>query len=220
MTLHREGYGLVSFAASSALLAVGLLFWLEAETWLVQLVGVLGLLDVVLIAQFFRMPKRVPVAEEGQILCPSDGKVVVIEEVEEPEVFKDKRIQVSIFMSPLNVHAQWAPMAGEVTHANYHPGKYLVAWHPKSSTENERTTLVINGSRGPVLFRQIAGAVARRIRWYIEPGQQVELGEEVGFIKFGSRIDVFLPLGSDIHVGLEQKVKGRETVLATLPANA
>ena len=220
MTLHREGYGLVSFAASSALVAVGLLFWLEAETWLVQLVGVLGLLDVVLIAQFFRIPKRVPVAEEGQILCPSDGKVVVIEEVEEPEVFGDKRIQVSIFMSPLNVHAQWAPMAGEVTHANYHPGKYLVAWHPKSSTENERTTLVINGSRGPVLFRQIAGAVARRIRWYIEPGQQVELGEEVGFIKFGSRIDVFLPLGSDIHVGLEQKVKGRETVLATLPANA
>ena len=220
MTLHREGYGLVSFAASSALVAVGLLFWLEAETWLVQLVGVLGLLDVVLIAQFFRIPKRVPVAEEGQILCPSDGKVVVIEEMEEPEVFGDKRIQVSIFMSPLNVHAQWAPMAGEVTHANYHPGKYLVAWHPKSSTENERTTLVINGARGPVLFRQIAGAVARRIRWYIEPGQQVELGEEVGFIKFGSRIDVFLPLGSDIHVGLEQKVKGRETVLATLPANA
>ena len=220
MTLHREGYGLVSFAASSALVAVGLLFWLEAETWLVQLVGVLGLLDVVLIAQFFRIPKRVPVAEEGQILCPSDGKVVVIEEVEEPEVFGDKRIQVSIFMSPLNVHAQWAPMAGEVTHTNYHPGKYLVAWHPKSSIENERTTLVINGARGPVLFRQIAGAVARRIRWYIEPGQQVELGEEVGFIKFGSRIDVFLPLGSDIHVGLEQKVKGRETVLATLPANA
>ena len=219
MTLHREGYGLVSFAASSALVAVGLLFWLEAETWLVQLVGVLGLLDVVLIAQFFRIPKRVPVAEEGQILCPSDGKVVVIEEVEEPEVFGDKRIQVSIFMSPLNVHAQWAPMAGEVTHANYHPGKYLVAWHPKSSTENERTTLVINGSRGPVLFRQIAGAVARRIRWYIEPGQKVELGEEVGFIKFGSRIDVFLPLGSEIHVGLEQKVKGRETLLATLPSN-
>ena len=167
MTLHREGYGLVSFAASSALVAVGLLFWLEAETWLVQLVGVLGLLDVVLIAQFFRIPKRVPVAEEGQILCPSDGKVVVIEEMEEPEVFGDKRIQVSIFMSPLNVHAQWAPMAGEVTHANYHPGKYLVAWHPKSSTENERTALVINGARGPVLFRQIAGAVARRIRWYI-----------------------------------------------------
>lgn len=219
MTLHREGYGLVSFALSTAIAATGLLVWIEAEVWLIQLVAALGLVDVVLIAQFFRIPKRVPVADEGQILCPSDGKVVVIEEVEEPEVFQDKRIQVSIFMSPLNVHAQWAPMAGEVTHANYHPGKYLVAWHPKSSTENERTTLVINGSRGPVLFRQIAGAVARRIRWYIEPGQHVELGEEVGFIKFGSRIDVFLPLGSDIHVGLDQKVKGRETVLATLPTN-
>ena len=219
MTLHREGYGLVSFALSTAIVATGLLVWIEAEMWLIQLVVALGLVDVVLIAQFFRIPKRVPVADEGQILCPSDGKVVVIEEVEEPEVFQDKRIQVSIFMSPLNVHAQWAPMAGEVTHANYHPGKYLVAWHPKSSTENERTTLVINGSRGPVLFRQIAGAVARRIRWYIEPGQHVELGEEVGFIKFGSRIDVFLPLGSDIHVGLDQKVKGRETVLATLPTN-
>jgi len=219
MTLHREGYGLVSFALSTAIAATGLLAWIEAEMWLIQLVAALGLVDVVLIAQFFRIPKRVPVADEGQILCPSDGKVVVIEEVEEPEVFQDKRIQVSIFMSPLNVHAQWAPMAGEVTHANYHPGKYLVAWHPKSSTENERTTLVINGSRGAVLFRQIAGAVARRIRWYIEPGQHVELGEEVGFIKFGSRIDVFLPLGSDIHVGLDQKVKGRETVLATLPTN-
>jgi phosphatidylserine decarboxylase len=219
MTLHREGYGLVSFALSTAIAATWLLVWIEAEMWLIQLVAALGLVDVVLIAQFFRIPKRVPVADEGQILCPSDGKVVVIEEVEEPEVFQDKRIQVSIFMSPLNVHAQWAPMAGEVTHANYHPGKYLVAWHPKSSTENERTTLVINGSRGPVLFRQIAGAVARRIRWYIEPGQHVELGEEVGFIKFGSRIDVFLPLGSDIHVGLDQKVKGRETVLATLPTN-
>ena len=196
---------------------VGIPMWLGAPAWVVRLMGVLAMVDIVLVAQFFRIPKRVPVAAEGQILCPSDGKVVVIEEVDEPEVFGDKRIQVSIFMSPLNVHAQWAPMAGEVTHANYHPGKYLVAWHPKSSTENERTTLVINGDHGPVLFRQIAGAVARRIRWYIQPGQRVALGEEVGFIKFGSRIDVFLPLGSEIHVGLEEKVKGRETVLATLP---
>jgi phosphatidylserine decarboxylase len=191
--------------------------WLGAPAWAVNVVAALAAVDVVLVAQFFRVPKRVPVAAEGQILCPSDGKVVVIEEVEEPEIFGDKRIQVSIFMSPLNVHVQWAPMAGEVTHANYHPGKYLVAWHPKSSTENERTTLVIEGGRGPVLFRQIAGAVARRIRWYIKPGQRVELGEEVGFIKFGSRIDVFLPLGSEVHVGLDQKVRGRETVLATLP---
>ena len=217
MTLHREGYGLIALAVAVGATLVGIPMWLGAPKWVVQLMGVLAMMDIVLVAQFFRIPKRVPVAAEGQILCPSDGKVVVIEEVDEPEVFGDKRIQVSIFMSPLNVHAQWAPLAGEVTHANYHPGKYLVAWHPKSSTENERTTLVINGDRGPVLFRQIAGAVARRIRWYIEPGQRVELGEEVGFIKFGSRIDVFLPLGSEVHVGLEQKVKGRETVLATLP---
>ena len=217
MTLHREGFGLIALAVAVGVGLVALTSWLGSPAWAVNLVTALALVDVVLVAQFFRVPKRVPIASEGQILCPSDGKVVVIEEVEEPEIFGDKRIQVSIFMSPLNVHVQWAPMAGEVTHANYHPGKYLVAWHPKSSTENERTTLVIDGDRGPVLFRQIAGAVARRIRWYIKPGQTVELGEEVGFIKFGSRIDVFLPLGSEIHVGLDQKVKGRETVLATLP---
>ena len=197
--------------------AVALAWQLDAATWVVQLVAGLALIDFTLVAQFFRVPKRTPVAAGGQILCPSDGKVVVIEEVDEPEVFGDKRIQVSIFMSPLNVHVQWAPMAGKVTHAIYHAGKYLVAWHPKSSAENERTTLVIEGDRGPVLFRQIAGAVARRIKHYIKPGQEVALGEEVGFIKFGSRIDVFLPLGTDIHVGLDQKVKGRETVLATLP---
>lgn len=217
MTLHREGFGLIALAVAVGVGLVALTSWLGVPAWAVNLVTALALVDVVLVAQFFRVPKRVPIASQGQILCPSDGKVVVIEEVEEPEIFGDKRIQVSIFMSPLNVHVQWAPMAGEVTHANYHPGKYLVAWHPKSSTENERTTLVIDGERGPVLFRQIAGAVARRIRWYIKPGQKVELGEEVGFIKFGSRIDVFLPLGSEIHVGLEQKVKGRETLLATLP---
>ena len=217
MTLHREGFGLIALAVAVGVGLVALTSWLGAPDWAVKLVTALAVVDVVLVAQFFRVPKRVPVAAEGQILCPSDGKVVVIEEVEEPEIFQDKRIQVSIFMSPLNVHVQWAPMAGEVTHANYHPGKYLVAWHPKSSTENERTSLVIQGERGPVLFRQIAGAVARRIRWYIKPGQQVDLGEEVGFIKFGSRIDVFLPLGSEIHVNLEDMVKGRETLLATLP---
>ena len=207
----------MAFVAAVGGGAVTLAWQLNAATWVVQLVALLALIDFTLVAQFFRVPKRTPVATEGQILCPSDGKVVVIEEVDEPEVFGDKRIQVSIFMSPLNVHVQWAPMAGKVTHAVYHAGKYLVAWHPKSSTENERTTLVIEGDRGPVLFRQIAGAVARRIKHYIKPGQVVVLGEEVGFIKFGSRIDVFLPLGTDIHVGLDQKVKGRETVLATLP---
>ena len=218
MTLHREGYGLISLAVASGAILVGIPLWFESPSWLVQLMGFLAVVDVVLVAQFFRVPKRVPVAAEGQILCPSDGKVVVIEEVEEPEVFGDKRIQVSIFMSPLNVHAQWSPIAGTVKTARYHPGKYLVAWHPKSSTENERTTHVIEGERGTVLFRQIAGAVARRICHYMNEGQILAQGDEVGFIKFGSRIDVFLPLGSDVHVGLDQKVKGRETVLATLPA--
>jgi phosphatidylserine decarboxylase len=148
------------------------------------------------------------------ILCPSDGKVVVIEKVHETEWFKDERIQVSIFMSPLNVHAQWSPMAGRVLAARYHPGKYLVAWHPKSSTENERTTHVIEGQQGTVLFRQIAGAVARRICWYLKEGEDLSHGDEVGFIKFGSRIDVFLPLDSEICVNMNQNVVGRETVLA------
>lgn len=217
MRLHREGHGLIALAVVTGAALVWIVMWLGAPDWAVRLMLLLAVVDVVLVAQFFRIPARTVAAKEGEVLCPSDGKVVVIEEVEEPEVFGDKRIQVSIFMSPLNVHAQWSPIAGEVSHTKYHPGKYLVAWHPKSSTENERTTLVIQGERGSVLFRQIAGAVARRIRWYIQPGQRVDIGEEVGFIKFGSRIDVFLPLGSNVHVELGQKVKGRETVLATLP---
>ena len=217
MRLHREGHGLIALAVVTGAVLVWIVVWLGAPDWAVRLMLLLAVVDVVLVAQFFRIPARTVAAKEGEVLCPSDGKVVVIEEVEEPEVFGDKRIQVSIFMSPLNVHAQWSPIAGEVSHTKYHPGKYLVAWHPKSSTENEQTTLVIQGERGSVLFRQIAGAVARRIRWYIQPGQRVDIGEEVGFIKFGSRIDVFLPLGSNVHVELGQKVKGRETVLATLP---
>lgn len=217
MRLHREGHGLIALAVVTGAVLVWIVMWLGAPDWAVRLMLLLAVVDVVLVAQFFRIPARTVAAKEGEVLCPSDGKVVVIEEVEEPEVFGDKRIQVSIFMSPFNVHAQWSPIEGEVSHTKYHPGKYLVAWHPKSSTENERTTLVIQGERGSVLFRQIAGAVARRIRWYIQPGQRVDIGEEVGFIKFGSRIDVFLPLGSNVHVELGQKVKGRETVLATLP---
>jgi phosphatidylserine decarboxylase len=170
-----------------------------------------------LVVNFFRLPSR-KVGAQGpsDVLCPSDGKVVVIEEVEETEYFKDRRLQVSIFMSPLNVHAQWAPVAGRVLEARYHPGKYLVAWHPKSSTENERTTHVIQGPHGPVLFRQIAGAVARRICWYMKPGQDLKQGDEVGFIKFGSRVDVFLPLDAEVLVELNQDVTGRETVLARM----
>ena len=195
---------------------VALLTLFNVPYLIVYIASGLAVVFFFLVAQFFRVPKRSINNIEGKIICPSDGKVVVIEKVHEPEYFKDERIQVSIFMSPLNVHVQWTPMAGLVRYAVYHTGKYLVAWHPKSSTENERTTLVVESDRGEVLFRQVAGAVARRIRFYIQPGDMVKSGDEVGFIKFGSRIDVFLPLDAEIQVNLDQKVQGRETLLATL----
>jgi phosphatidylserine decarboxylase len=154
---------------------------------------------------------------ENQIICPADGKVVVIEEAQENEYFKDKRLQISVFMSPINVHVNRNPISGIVKFFKYHPGKYLVAWDPKSSTDNERTTVVVENSNGvPVLFRQIAGALARRIVWYVKEGDQVEQGKEFGFIKFGSRVDVFLPVGTQVNVNLGDKVKGGVTVLATL----
>ncbi len=216
MKLHREGYSiLLSEIMMSLGIIVGLSF-LGLPDIVLYIASGIAVVVFILFAQFFRVPKRCINNVEGQITCPSDGKVVVIERVHEPEYFKDERIQVSIFMSPLNVHVQWAPMAGLVRYAVYHAGKYLVAWHPKSSTENERTTLVVESSKGEVLFRQIAGAVARRIKYYVQPGDMVKSGEEVGFIKFGSRIDVFLPLDAKIHVRLDDKVKGRETLLATL----
>ena len=216
MKIHREGY---SILLSTFMLLVGLVALLtlfNVPDLIVYIASGLAVVAFFLVAQFFRVPKRSINNVEGQITCPSDGKVVVIEKVYEPEYFKDERIQVSIFMSPLNVHVQWTPMAGLIRYAVYHTGKYLVAWHPKSSTENERTTLVVESDRGEVLFRQIAGAVARRIRFYIQPGDIVKSGDEVGFIKFGSRIDVFLPLDAEIHVNLDQMVQGRETLLATL----
>ena len=150
------------------------------------------------------------------MIAPADGKVVVIEEVEETEYFKDKRRQVSIFMSPVNVHVNRNPISGTVKYAKYHPGKYLVAWHPKSSTENERTTVVIAGTKAEVLFRQVAGALAKRIVYYVKEGEMVNQGGEMGFIKFGSRIDLYLPLNAKIEVSLQQKTKGGETVVATL----
>lgn len=183
------------------------------------LAGAVALVLLGLVLNFFRYPNR-PVGEHqpGDVLCPSDGKVVVIEEVEETEWFKDRRIQVSVFMSPLNVHAQWAPFAGKVLYTRHHPGKYLVAWHPKSSTENERSTHVVEGAGGPVMFRQIAGALARRICAYMSEGQEVEAGDEVGFIKFGSRIDVFLPLDAEVKVKIGDVVQGRVDVLARCKA--
>jgi phosphatidylserine decarboxylase len=219
MTFHREGRSImlgsiVVFLGLSALnyyfLACsifGLFLFLE--------IGFAVLLY--LIIQFFRIPKRTCTAGPQDIMCPADGKVVVIEEVEETEYFKDKRIQVSIFMSPMNVHANYYPIAGEVSYTKYHPGLFLVAWHPKSSTDNERSTCVVKHESGTeVLFRQIAGALARRICYYAQIGDKAQTGAEFGFIKFGSRVDLFLPLGTKIDVELGQKVQAKLTKLGTL----
>jgi phosphatidylserine decarboxylase len=216
MTLHREGFIPLGLVLVVSAMISAVLYYLDVSEMAMWIVGSCSVAVFILFAQFFRIPKRLPTGGIGDVISPSDGKVVVIEKVIETEYFKDERIQVSIFMSPLNVHCQWTPMAGIVKYAKYHAGKYLVAWHPKSSTENERTTFVIQSAQGEVLFRQIAGAVARRIRYYIQPEQILIKGEEVGFIKFGSRIDVFLPLDADIHVALDQKVTGRESIIATL----
>jgi len=170
-----------------------------------------------LIIQFFRIPNINYTEKPNEIICPADGKVVVIEEVEETEYFKDKRIQISIFMSPLNVHANFNPISGLVKYLKYHKGLFLVAWHPKSSTDNERTTFVVEHESGKeVLFRQIAGAVARRICYYIEAGDKVKAGEEYGFIKFGSRIDLLLPLDTKIDIKIGDVVKGRITKIGEL----
>lgn len=193
------------------------LFTLTGWLWLFLLLTLGALVMAYLIIQFFRIPKRTCTFTDNDIMCPADGKVVVIEEVEETEYFKDKRIQISIFMSPMNVHANYNPISGAVSYVKYHPGLFLVAWHPKSSTENERTTMVVRHSSGKeVLFRQIAGAVARRICYYIRPEQNVTTGEEFGFIKFGSRIDVFVPVGTKINVNLGDVVKGKLTKLGEL----
>jgi phosphatidylserine decarboxylase len=196
-------------------------FYLPGAHLLKWIVYIFSFLLFVIIVQFFRSPKFPITISEKEVLCPADGKVVVIEEATETEYLKDKRIQLSVFMSPVNVHVNRNPVSGVVKYFKYNPGKYLVAWHPKSSTENERTTIVIENSKGvSILFRQIAGAMARRIVWYVKEGDQVEQGQQFGFIKFGSRVDVFLPLGSTVKVELGQVVKGGRTVLAELPAKA
>jgi phosphatidylserine decarboxylase len=184
--------------------------------WLKMTIQISAFILLIIILQFFRNPKRTVITNENQILAPVDGKVVVIEEVYEGEFFKDKRIQVSIFMSPINVHVTRYALSGLVKFSKYHPGKFLVAWHPKASEENERTTVVIeNKTFGAILYRQIAGALARRIVNYAEEGMQVIQGEDAGFIKFGSRVDLFLPLGTPINVTLNQKAIGGKTVIAT-----
>ena len=184
--------------------------------WLKMTIQIAVFLILIIILQFFRNPKRNFILNENQILSPVDGKVVVIEEVFEAEYFKDKRIQVSIFMSPINVHVTRYALSGIVKFSKYHPGKFLVAWHPKASEENERTTVVIeNKTFGAVLYRQIAGALARRIVNYAEEGMQVVQGEDAGFIKFGSRVDLFFPLGTTINVALHQKAVGGKTCIAS-----
>lgn len=184
--------------------------------WVQKSIQIAIFVLLIIILQFFRNPKRNFILDENQILSPVDGKVVVIEEVYEGEYFKEKRIQVSIFMSPLNVHVTRYGLSGLVKFSKYHPGKFLVAWHPKASEENERTTIVIeNKTFGEVLYRQIAGALARRIVNYAKEGMQVIQGEDAGFIKFGSRVDVFLPLGTPINVVLNQKAIGGKTIIAT-----
>jgi phosphatidylserine decarboxylase len=193
------------------------LFTVTGWTWLFLLLSLGALVMAYLIIQFFRVPNRVFSFTDNDILCPADGKVVVIEEVTESEYFKDRRIQVSIFMSPMNVHVNYNPISGLIKYVKYHPGLFLVAWHPKSSTDNERTTMVIEHSSGKeVLFRQIAGAVARRICYYVQPGQTVKTGDEFGFIKFGSRVDVLLPLDCKINVKIGDMVKAKLTKLGEL----
>ena len=216
MKLHREGFKIILF---STLILGGLNFGLHewiGDNWITQSVLLVSLVVYILIIQFFRNPSRFTPVDENHIIAPADGKVVVIEDVEEPEFFKGKRKQVSIFMSPLNVHVNRYPISGKVVYQRYYPGKYLVAWHPKSSTENERTTVVVENAKTQVLFRQIAGALARRIVCYAKEGDAAIQGAEYGFIKFGSRIDLFLPVDCKINVNLGQKTKGGETILAFL----
>ncbi len=212
---HKEGYKIIML---SMLIFVGSLLAVErliTIAWLNKTIMVVLLVLFVLILQFFRNPKRHTVQNLNEIIAPVDGKVVVIEEVEENEYFKDKRRQVSIFMSPLNVHVTRYPISGKVNFSKYHPGKYLVAWHPKASEENERTTIVVeNRTVGKILYRQIAGALARRIVNYAKEGEEVIQGTDAGFIKFGSRVDIFLPLDMQINVALDDKAKGGETVIA------
>lgn len=215
MKIHREGYLIITVG----LLILGLIqagnYYLYTkidQQWLFILLSVAALAMAYLIIQFFRVPNITFKGGENEIYCPADGKVVVIEEVEETEYFKDRRIQVSIFMSPLNVHANFNPIGGKVKYAKYHKGLFLVAWHPKSSTDNERTTIVVEHKNGKeVLFRQVAGAVARRICYYVQEKDLVKAGDEFGFIKFGSRIDLYLPIGTKLDVKIGDIVKGRIT---------
>jgi len=218
MTIHREGRTLL-FVLLVALFALNwaLSYFFKDATSLHNIAIGASLFFYLIILQFFRIPVFEVHKDPDKVLAPADGKVVVIEETEETEYLKSRRKQVSIFMSPVNVHVNRMPVAGVISYFKYHPGKYLVAWHPKSSTENERTTLVAKMNNGTeILFRQIAGALARRIKWYVKEGQTLDQGDEFGFIKFGSRVDIFLPLNARVLVRPGEITKGGKTVIAEL----
>jgi phosphatidylserine decarboxylase len=218
MTLHREGHKYIALA-TLIWLVIGLVTYKYLFDWplLLYPINIICFLLWFWIIWFFRIPNRTFSAGEQLVVAPADGKVVVIEETFEPEYYKEKRLQVSIFMSPLNVHVNRSPISGTVKYMKYHPGKYLVAWHPKSSTENERTTLVVENSRSSILLRQIAGALARRICYYVKEGQELEQNQEFGFIRFGSRVDLYFPLGTKVDVKIGDVVQGGMTILAHLP---
>lgn len=217
MTIHREGYRIIVLFLL-ALIVVNIVFipFHHFRGWLFYLISGGSAFFFLFVILFFRKPKRSVKFNSNHILAPADGSIVAIEEVLEELYFHDSRLQVSIFMSPLNIHMNFCSISGTVEYMNHEPGNYWVAWHPKSSKENERTSIVIKHSNGiPILIRQIAGAVARRIVTYLKPGNEVQQGDELGFIKFGSRVDIFLPLNVKLNVGLDQKVKGNKTVIAS-----
>jgi phosphatidylserine decarboxylase len=218
MTIHKEGYRSIGIAALifGLINIVSFIFLADTYPATATIIFIVTAILFLFIVSFFRIPYRSLIKGEREVIAPADGKVVVIEEIMEEEFFNDKRLQVSIFMSPANVHVNRNPISGEVIYNRYHKGKYLVAWHPKSSTENERHSVVIKNEKAEILVKQIAGALAKRIVNYLSVGQEVHQGNELGFIKFGSRVDVILPIGTQVNVQLNQVVKGGVTVLATL----
>lgn len=217
MTIHREGYTSIGIAALAFGIINLLSFTFISSTlpWLAAALFAVTLFLFLFIVSFFRVPNRTHTINDNAIVAPADGKVVVIEEVVDEEYYKEKRLQISVFMSPANVHVNRNPITGKVVYNQYHKGKYLVAWHPKSSTENERWSVVVEHPKGSVLYKQIAGALAKRICNYLQVGQSVEQTEEYGFIKFGSRVDLLLPTNAKVEVKMGQVVKGGVTVLAT-----
>jgi phosphatidylserine decarboxylase len=213
---HKEGHKIIVLFLSITIIDILIVEYFIENSTLKIFIQILSLLILVLILQFFRNPKRNTVISDDKILSPVDGKVVIIKKVFEKEYFKDERLQISVFMSPINVHVTRYPSSGEIVFSKYHPGDYLVAWHPKSSEKNERTTIVLKTKTfGEILYRQIAGALARRIVNYAKVGANAIQGEDAGFIKFGSRVDLFLPLDSKVKVKLNQKVIGGETVISS-----